>query len=311
MRRYPKGQSVRFGFRQTPQTFFVEEIPAFDFRDKGEHLVLKVEKTGLSTWEMVDILSRHIDDRVGYAGLKDKNATTIQYISLPKRYYKSMKKFRHPRIKILDTFLHNRPLKIGDLSANRFIITLQNPSSNLANMAKEIAQKGVPNYFGYQRFGKKSLEQARALIEGEYFTKDRRLANFLLKSYQSHLFNLWLAHRVGLDDAKFKRLSGDIYLGPKGYFASRKILEDQIPTGLLPGSRVPLARGDAREIEALYDERIPLKGDRRAALFFPRDLKIEEAKDRANLEFILPKGSYATIFLENLAQKELDFKGTE
>ncbi|MRI58571.1 MAG: tRNA pseudouridine(13) synthase TruD [Epsilonproteobacteria bacterium] len=309
MRRYFDDERATFGFHQGPKSFFVEEIPATRWSHKGGYLILKLQKRGLSTWQVVDLLARHLDQRVTYAGLKDKNATTIQYLSIPKSGYKALKRFYHPNIQILETFLHNRPLKIGDLAGNRFVITLKHPSANLFALATREAQRGVPNYFGYQRFGPKSLDQARKILDGELFIKDRRLENFLLKSYQSSLFNRWLAHRVLLDSGGFKRLEGDVYQSPRGYFSSPQILKDHIPTGLLPGSRVFLARGRAREIERLYDEALPLAGARREALFFPKDLDVSLGGGKARMEFVLPKGSYATIFLESLIKRELTHKG--
>ena len=63
---------------------------------------------------------------ISYAGLKDKYATTTQYISMPASYEKFFAKFKHPQIEILGSFLSREKLNIGDLKGNRFKIRLRN-----------------------------------------------------------------------------------------------------------------------------------------------------------------------------------------
>ena len=60
----------------------------------------------MSTWKLITVLAKAtgLQERdIGYAGLKDKNATTIQYISLPKKYEKELNKnLTTEKIEILD-----------------------------------------------------------------------------------------------------------------------------------------------------------------------------------------------------------------
>ncbi len=322
MRSYLVPSRIDFSFHQTPKSFFVEEIPARNFGQKGRFAILKVQKEGLSTWEMIKILGSFLQEQIGYAGLKDKNATTIQYVSFPASHLRQLAKFSHPRIKILQIQRSNRPLRMGDLLGNRFGIWIDRVDNKkfgrLQKALDKIAQKGLPNYFGYQRFGQKALEQAQALIEGKFFTRDKKLERMLLFAYQSDLFNRWLDERVRISqDGRFKLLLGDVYQKGSKLFTPTQIpLENFLAkkimvTGLLPGSKVYLAQGEARKIEAKYEEFLPLRGQRRAALVYPQDVKIRHIQDRAYLEFILPKGSYATILLENLAGTTIDHKGLE
>jgi tRNA pseudouridine13 synthase len=77
---------INFNFAQTIERFFVEEIPLFKFVDKGSNLILKIKKTDMSTFKLITVIAKatQLEQRdIGYAGLKDKNATTIQYISIP------------------------------------------------------------------------------------------------------------------------------------------------------------------------------------------------------------------------------------
>ena len=78
------------------------------------------------------------------------------------------------------------------------------------------------------------------------------------------------------------------------------------PTGLLPGRDVFKAKDDALKIEQKYDDsEITEKGYRREAIVFPEILscKYDKANKSCSLDFILPKGSYATVLIELLANR--------
>jgi len=196
---------IDFHFRQTPETFVVEEVPLYPFSGEGEHLIAKVRKKELTTWEMLQALSERTGVKVrdiGYAGLKDKNALTYQYVSLPAKYEEALERFEHPKIKILETTRHKNKIRIGHLKGNRFFIRLKKVSPLAAKKIDEVLKKidefGMPNYFGYQRFGTEgdNYELGRKVVEGELEVRDRKLRRLYINAYQSHLFNLWLSKRI-------------------------------------------------------------------------------------------------------------------
>ena len=120
--------SIDFHFKQSPRDFVVEEIPLYEFSGEGEHLILFVRKKNLTTPEMIGKIARYLgikNKEIGYAGLKDKHGMTIQHISLPKKFVTQIEKFKHPKIKILETHIHSNKLKIGHLKGNRFFIRLK------------------------------------------------------------------------------------------------------------------------------------------------------------------------------------------
>lgn len=279
---------------------------------------------------MIDLISNflHINrNEIGYAGLKDKNATTTQYISIPKKYSKEIKKFHHKKIEILKTYLHNEKLNIGDLKGNKFRINLKKVDFNtlitIQNCIKLIDKIGMPNYFGFQRFGKdieQNLLKAKQLVSGELHIKDRKLEKMLISAYQSAFFNAWLVKRVSLHKNKFLLLDGDIFHDLKNnrFFTAKNISEQNITafenkqisfTGLLPGRKVFRSISKAKQIEENFDDSsIYEKGYRRDAIVFPKieDIKYNKAKNECLLTFILPKGSYATVFIENIANKNFN-----
>jgi len=266
--------------------------------------------------------------KIGYAGLKDKHATTTQYLSLETKYETLLKKFHHKQIKILSTTRHSHSIRMGDLKGNRFSINLYDvdviDSGKIEKIARKIEKSGLPNYFGYQRFGRDagSVEQAREMIKGELFIEDTKLKNFLVSVYQSYYFNEWLRERVMLSkerqSSEFVLLSGDVYIAKDGKLSTPKLIPTKefaakrlVPTGLLCGRDVFRAKYDAAEIEKRYDDEfLQEKGYRREALIYPSDIDCKYVKKETmlNLSFTLPKGSYATVFLESIAGKNYSAK---
>ena len=346
---YPLNVKNEFVFNSSPRDFIVEEIPLYEFSGEGEHLVAKVRKKDMTTWEMLNALADHLGIRrrdIGYAGLKDKHAMTIQYISLPAKLEERLSRFNHEKIKILDTTRHNNKIRTGHLKGNRFDIRLKKvlgiQKDKLDSVLAWIGKHGVPNYFGNQRFGTKgdNWQEGKKLIEGTLKMRDKKTREFLMGSYQSYLFNKWLARRMeinlllqefgeaeaekimGLDEGTlkgtkdqehfYKILEGDLMMHyPYGKLfeaedaakeAARFATKDTAPTGLIPGTKTKRASGSAAVIESQYDEALPLNGARRYAWIQVEDIKKEYIPERAHYElsFTLPKGSYATNVLDVL-----------
>ncbi len=324
-------EQIDFDFEQNEKDFIVDEIAHTTFKGSGNFLILLIKKVEVTTWDMIAEFAKFLNipaEKIGYAGLKDKHATTTQYISVEAKYEKAIKKFKNKQIKILKTQRHNFSIRMGDLAGNRFKINLygveQIEAGRIEKLAKKSEKSGLPNYFGYQRFGRDgdSIEQAKEMIAGEIHIEDSKVKKFLISIYQSQFFNEWLRERVLFsrenNNGIYKLLEGDIYMTTEGkIFTPKKIpLKDfqeakVVPTGLLCGRDVYRARGEARKIEEKYDDGFLYeKGLRRPAIIFPKDVICKYNKDfnKFSLEFTLPKGSYATVFLENVSNKNLKAK---
>ncbi len=352
---------ISFDFAQTIERFFVEEIPLFKFADKGSNLILKIKKSDMSTFKLITVIAKatQLEQRdIGYAGLKDKNATTIQYISIPKQYERDVvKNLTTEKIEILERFYSKFPIKVGQLKGNNFSIILhkvdKKTKETIERVATKMTKEGIPNYYGYQRFG----EDSRSYLQGkEIAHSGKKLKGakekLLVSAYQSYLYNEWLSSRINIsktinhnsiEDASnqleyplalvkvlaqqkqfFKLFIGDdikSYPFGKSYFlqnfdksSQEFIAQKSSPTGLLIGSKVARAKADARHLEEAFDddELYALKGDRRYAWIFPKDLNVtykEEAQE-LTIEFFLPKGAYATTFLEEIGKFSLKPKVT-
>lgn len=319
-------EPIHFKFEQNQEDFIVDEI-GLEWKKNGNYTILRVQKVEMTTWDMVAAFAAFLNinaEKIGYAGLKDKHATTTQYISVEARYEKELKKFKHPQIKILSWNRHTYAIRMGDLLGNRFSINLfevdQIQAGQIQKSAKKAEQIGIPNYFGYQRFGRNldSIEQAQQMIDGEITIEDAKLKKFLISVYQSERFNDWLSERVTLskelNNGKFLLLEGDLYMDTNGKLFTPKQPQQAdfeaqkvVPTGLLCGRGVYRSRDKALEIESKYDDGFLYeKGLRREAIVFPKDVEIKYHNnfDKMNIAFTLPKGAYATVFLENIAAKE-------
>ncbi len=312
--------SIDFHFKQSPRDFVVEELPLYEFSGEGEHLILLVRKKNLSTNEMIGQFARYLgikNKEIGYAGLKDKHAMTKQYISVHKKHEESLENFNFEGIKIISKTYHNNKIRIGHLKGNRFYIKIKkvNPTSaaKIDEALKNIKDAGMPNYFGYQRFGNDGDNHilGEKLAKGEARERNPRVKRLLINAYQSHLFNLWLSRRLEINSLvssfepkeietllnmpndevvkmkkqthPFKLISGDTMEHyPHGKLFEftgdaedlERFNERKITvTGLLCGSKVKTSSGLAGEIEKNFDDEINADGARRYAWIYPTDIE--------------------------------------
>jgi tRNA pseudouridine13 synthase len=172
-------EGVGGAIKQHDSDFLVEELPLYDPCGEGEHLYLMVEKRGMSAMDMTSVLAKHfgVSPRaIGTAGLKDKRAFTRQVVSVhtPGRALEDFPSLDHPRISVLWVDRHTNKLKRGHLRGNRFSIKVRGVSPTSVRQAKgvldRLAEIGVPNRFGKQRFGYLMTNHlvGRAMLLGKY-----------------------------------------------------------------------------------------------------------------------------------------------
>lgn len=180
-RQYLTGEIAPIGgtLKERPEDFIVEEIPLYEPSGEGEHIYLFIQKVGLSTTQLVEILAKHFgvpQFAVGYAGLKDKHAVTRQVVSIhtPGKTAANFPDLRHERLQIMWVDQHNNKLRRGHLKGNRFAIKVRGVTIGSVVRAKKVLERleasGVPNRTGEQRFG--HLENnhlvGRALLLGDF-----------------------------------------------------------------------------------------------------------------------------------------------
>ncbi len=159
------------------EDFQVEELPRYPAGGVGTHAFAFIEKKGLSTREALDRIAQGlgIPRRViGTAGLKDTHAVTRQWISIEHVPPERIAALQIPDIRVLNVTLHSNKLKPGHLAGNRFVIRIRKlavPIEQALRTAEQVmailTRKGVPNFFGPQRFGNRSDNHllGRAIVE--------------------------------------------------------------------------------------------------------------------------------------------------
>ena len=145
--------------RTVPEDFIVEELP-ITFTNTGPYTICRLTK---KSWEhqhaVREITNRlHISPkRFGWAGTKDRNAVTTQYVSLYDVQKEQIEALAIKDIEITPVATHQFSLGLGNLEGNRFRLTLRGcEEDGLAEKTAEITaavKTGIPNYFGLQRFG--------------------------------------------------------------------------------------------------------------------------------------------------------------
>jgi tRNA pseudouridine13 synthase len=297
-------------FRTQPEDFFVDEQLGFDLCGNGEHLCLYIEKRNQNTIgiakKLAELAGIKLMD-VGYCGLKDKHAVTRQWFSL----YLGQRDLDWHSIEledciILSSIKHNKKLRRGDHARNAFCIRLRNVQGDaelLEQRWKDIGGKGVPNYFGEQRFGYggSNLQQAEALIDMHARIWRERKNQFAVSAVRSYLFNHVLGDRVRTEEWRGV-INGDPQVGDLPLIA----------TGPLWGRGRPLSFETLAEREknllepyALFCEKLEhlgLQQERRALLLKPENVSVRREEKDWVLSFSLPPGTYATSVLREFLQ---------
>lgn len=328
--------------RATAEDFQVDENLGIDFAGQGEHLFIQVRKRHQNTqWlakQIAQVAGVKPQD-VAYAGLKDRHAVTTQWFSvwLPGKGDPEWSALESDNVQIIQTFRHTRKLKRGGHLGNRFKIVIRDlrgadnqivtdqALGAIESRLQQVKEKGVPNYFGEQRFGIDggNLTGAAAWFQGDIKVKNRQLKGFYLSAARSYLFNLQLAERLKLSSFD-QSIPGDIYMTEgstqlfsstpsSGVDASEQKQLDSLnihPTALLVGRGRTLPTESALMLEKQVVEAFTgwseslekngLVNERRAIRIALKTLDWRIEKDSLQLEFELPVGCFATAVLREI-----------
>jgi tRNA pseudouridine13 synthase len=148
------------GFTERPE---IEEMKVPPSNGK-EQLLVDLEKINQDTNFVFARLARGLNvskTRIGYAGLKDKRGISCQRISLYRPDPKRIEHFGFRGIELRNPEWSDKRIELGELKGNNFTITIRGIEKNGEEITKiisdfaEQAKKGLPNFFGNQRFGGK------------------------------------------------------------------------------------------------------------------------------------------------------------
>lgn len=326
----PNGKGT---FKAQNSDFIVIEQLPFPIQGDGEHLFLFIEKSGLNTSFVAQQLAHffNVKERdVGYAGRKDKFALTRQWFSvhLPGNANPNWREIQIENVRIIKAEKHNKKLRVGALSGNRFELKLRELShkEEVEERLNSIIHTGVPNYYGPQRFGNRypdgnygNLQLAKKLLQGEVIKKrDKR--SLAISAMRSWLFNEFLSQRLSAGYFS-SAMNGDTMMlaGTNSFFCADNI-DDEITTRLnvrdislsapLWGKGANKSSGAALSFETSISEQyqdvcntlesLNLKQERRAIVLLPTDLSWQWEGNDLFINFSLPPGCFATSVLREL-----------
>ncbi len=315
-----------------PEDFRVEEQLSFVPSGSGPHWLLRVEKRAANTrWvaaEIARIAAVPAHD-VGYAGLKDRQAITVQWFSVPvlattADFWRSV---HTTEFRVLDVQGNTRKLKRGALTGNRFVIRLRKVAWSREQLELKLATlrtHGVPNYFGPQRFGRDgyNLDRVAAWLQTGHVPGGRAERGFALSAARSMIFNALLSRRVEAGD--WSQLApGDLASldGSGSHFQvtavdeelQRRLLAFDIhPSGPMWGRGELQTHGRALEHERAVAEEFKdvadllaaqgLEQERRSLRSAVRDLLVEADGATVTLSFMLGRGQFATAVLREICE---------
>ncbi len=317
--------------------FEVSEIPAYLPSGDGEHLYLWIEKTGKSTMDATKAIEKAFDVKetdVGCAGKKDVHAVTRQWISVCTRkdHLSAIEKLNELGwMKILQVTRHTNKIHMGHLRGNLFKMHLTGVNADdetIQNALQCLTNEGIINYFGKQRFGFNGDNVALGLRTLAGAKAPHKLKKLYVSAIQSAIFNLIAARRFvqtgwdvfqgdvmqkinagcfvcddpNTDEQRSK--NGEIVvtlpLIGKKYMHGQGVSEQQMQKAVQDffehwQTKLPDAHIQPDMIDKFAD------GARRAYWVRPDRLTFQRLDSTSiSIEFALPSGSYATVFLRHL-----------
>ncbi|AQQ67150.1 tRNA pseudouridine synthase D [Microbulbifer agarilyticus] len=306
------GAALQADFRSLPEDFVVDELAAPQ-EEAGEHVYLHIRKRGANTGFVAQQLAQLAgvqSNDVGYFGLKDRHAVTTQWFSvwLAQKPEPDWAQLDNEEIQVLRHFRGARKLRRGGHLANRFQIRLRNVSGDRAAAENVLAQvhKGVPNYFGEQRFGHNggNLDLVERIVAEPIAGKRKRLPRnqkaFALSAARSWLFNQVLAARIE-QRTWMETLEGEPEATGSGPLWGRG-------RNTASGEQLALEENAMAPWQAWQDwlEHGGLSQERRPLMLIPQgfEYRWEEQEKGTDLvlTFALPPGTFATALLREVAK---------
>jgi len=313
---------------QRPEGFVVKEIldrnsiKKYDLYGsrKYKYSIFLMKKVNTNTIDAVKNIANLLKisgSDIGFAGLKDKNAVTYQYISLKNELKDKINKLKdklsEKKIE-LSYVSQGKKLKPGDLIGNKFEIFMKpNPSNKfikdfIESLTTASNLKIMPNYFGVQRFGsnrnnhiigyhilRREFEEANELMKKSNIKSSKKIMKFFINAYQSWIFNEIVNHIIKdkKNITKIKRNKIRMSSAPLPGFNSkpRKNFKWEII------NKIHKDHGISLKDYRINELKLTARGSER-----PLFINVKNITFNNELSFTLPKGSYATVLLNEISK---------
>lgn len=308
-----------------PADFAVEEVLPYAASGAGEHVFVTLTRSGWNTTDVAKALAElfALGSRdLGWAGLKDRQATVTQTFSLPLGPELGPAEIAsriagETPFTVREVRRHLHKLRAGHVEANRFRIVIRDLAApaNAEGIAAALRQRAIPNFYGDQRFGHgfENLNAAARLVADEPSRRSWH-RDLLVSAWQAAWFNWWLLERLArgwgdrllIGDLAHKTDTGGLFevtdlADAEARFRERRLVH----TGPIFGYKMRPATGEPGALEAAglaaagttaaQWQRLDAPGSRREGIVYLPILTLEPHHAGLQLEFVLPGGSYATV----------------
>jgi tRNA pseudouridine13 synthase len=341
-------RSLGIEYTSSPETFVVEELVDLESlgfnREKGGYLVLRVVKSRVETLKAVEDVARRLNvppSNVHILGLKDKNATTISHFFVKASLV-------DPRLFPLEAkglyvealgFVKKKPT-MSALHGNRFKVILDVDRDGLFESLKELVReiylRGLPSYYGYQRFGVRRYnthllgklfligreDLFAHLLLGELFPREnvevgvkRLTRNFRGLAYEQYYIKFRVDYASNTLAKKTRGILVDAYASYLYNLLLNRVVESRGYESLDAEFPMPGCLNAVDMYSEIFkSEGVPLSIAHRLpcferhGLFRPKNNRVYYERGRLIYEFELEPGLYATVVLRELFKEKLMFK---
>ncbi|MEK6863053.1 MAG: tRNA pseudouridine(13) synthase TruD [Nanoarchaeota archaeon] len=316
-----------YKIKQIPEDFYVKELINLDI-NSGKYAYFLLKKRNLTTLgslELISEKSRINLKNFGYAGNKDKNAITDQFISVL-HGHKNLENLKIRNIELRFIGYGRERINLGRNIGNEFMIVVRNLNK------KHNRINFIVNYFDEQRFSKNNVLIGRLLIKRNFKEAckllnldvnnpinslnnlNKKSLRFYIHSYQSYIFNEVVSEYLKERYKTYKKikysLGNFIFVNKKEKlsfplisFDTKFKKKDNIYLKILKKEGIHLKDFLIKQLPFLIEETIY-----RDVLVDVKNFKtLNYEKDELNsnkfkqmIKFSLPKGSYATILIKQM-----------
>jgi len=316
-----------YKIKQTAEDFYVKEIIKLNLKKKGEYKCYLLKKKNYTTFKVIELLSKFSFVKIsnfGYAGNKDKNAVTEQFISI--KGNKNLENFKIKDIELKFLGYLDKRINLGDNFGNEFEIIVRNLDKKYDKI------NFIVNYYDEQRFSKNNVLIGKYLLQKKFkeiceilnldaknpidsLNKlNKKLLRFYLHAYQSYLFNKTLALYLKNKYKNYKKVNyslGELIFVdklekikfPLISFDAEFNKHNKIYLKLLKEEGIKLEQFLIKQFPFLIEETTYrdcfAKVKNFKTLSYEKD-ELNHGKFKQKTSFSLQKGSYATILIKQM-----------
>ncbi len=314
--------------------FIVKEIP-FDnlIKNEGDYSIFKLKKKDYNTVSAINSIANFLNLNprfIGFAGNKDRNAITEQYISIKLIPKEKVLTYSSDKIELEYIGKSTSAISLGNLKGNSFEIIVREC------IKEPIKITSFVNYFGEQRFSINNKEVGKSIIQKQFkktiqlliengtdidlikFNKNDfvgclqkipiKTVSLYINAYQSYLWNK-IVSKIIESSENIVISSQTLNINPKS-----ELLINELP---LIGFETEIEKSPYSKIifETLNDEGINQRdfiiqqlghlsasGNYRKIISSIRNLEITKISNSWDylLKFDLDKGNYATVAIRQM-----------